>query len=59
MFKDGNSCDAIRFDAIDPVQQIVQPVGFYSPSQLAQDARHHRIDVRPVDVGNSAIGGAA
>ena len=27
-----------------------QPMGFYSPSQLVQDARHHDVDVRPVDV---------
>ena len=27
-----------------------QPMGFYSPSQLVQDARRHGIDVRPVDV---------
>jgi error-prone DNA polymerase len=27
-----------------------QPMGFYSPSQLVQDARRHNIEVRPVDV---------
>jgi error-prone DNA polymerase len=27
-----------------------QPMGFYSPSQLVQDARRHGIEVRPVDV---------
>jgi error-prone DNA polymerase len=27
-----------------------QPMGFYSPSQLVQDARRHGIDVRPVDI---------
>ncbi|MGR9106380.1 MAG: error-prone DNA polymerase [Gammaproteobacteria bacterium] len=27
-----------------------QPMGFYAPSQLVQDARRHGIDVRPVDV---------
>lgn len=27
-----------------------QPMGFYSPSQLVQDARRHDIEVRPVDV---------
>ncbi len=27
-----------------------QPLGFYSASQLVQDARRHRIEVRPVDV---------
>ncbi|MFC3109474.1 error-prone DNA polymerase [Undibacterium arcticum] len=30
-----------------------QPMGFYSPSQLVQDARRHRIEVRPVDVNVS------
>jgi error-prone DNA polymerase len=30
-----------------------QPMGFYSPSQLVQDARRHGIEVRPVDVGIS------
>jgi len=27
-----------------------QPMGFYSPSQIVQDARRHGIEVRPVDV---------
>jgi len=27
-----------------------QPIGFYSPSQLIQDARRHGIEIRPVDV---------
>jgi error-prone DNA polymerase len=27
-----------------------QPMGFYSPSQLVQDARRHDVEVRPVDV---------
>jgi error-prone DNA polymerase len=27
-----------------------QPMGFYSPSQLVQDARRHDIEVRPLDV---------
>lgn len=27
-----------------------QPLGFYSPSQLVQDARRHKVCVRPVDV---------
>ena len=27
-----------------------QPMGFYSPSQLVQDARRHGLEVRPVDV---------
>ena len=27
-----------------------QPMGFYSPSQLVQDARRHGIEVRPVIV---------
>ena len=30
-----------------------QPMGFYSPSQLVQDARRHDVEVRPVDVCNS------
>nr|MBS0020955.1 error-prone DNA polymerase [Gammaproteobacteria bacterium] len=30
-----------------------QPMGFYAPAQLVQDARHHGVDVRPVDVGRS------
>jgi len=30
-----------------------QPMGFYSPSQLVQDARRHEIEVRPVDINFS------
>ncbi|MBT4160910.1 MAG: error-prone DNA polymerase [Gammaproteobacteria bacterium] len=30
-----------------------QPMGFYSPSQLVQDARRHNIEVRPVDISHS------
>lgn len=30
-----------------------QPMGFYSPSQLVQDARRHRLQVLPVDVNAS------
>ncbi|MGC2520893.1 MAG: error-prone DNA polymerase [Burkholderiales bacterium] len=30
-----------------------QPMGFYSPSQLVQDARRHGVEVRPVDVLHS------
>ena len=30
-----------------------QPMGFYSPSQLVQDARRHGVEVRPVDVAFS------
>ncbi len=30
-----------------------QPMGFYSPSQLVQDAQRHGVDVRAVDVGCS------
>ena len=31
-----------------------QPMGFYAPSQLVQDARRHGVVVRPVDVAHSA-----
>jgi error-prone DNA polymerase len=31
-----------------------QPMGFYGPSQLVQDARRHGVEVRPVDVCASA-----
>ena len=31
-----------------------QPMGFYSPSQLVQDARKHAVEVRAVDVMHSA-----
>jgi len=30
-----------------------QPMGFYAPSQLVQDLRRHRVEVRPVDVNAS------
>ncbi|HYD79206.1 MAG TPA: error-prone DNA polymerase [Paucimonas sp.] len=30
-----------------------QPMGFYSPSQLVQDARRHGVEVRPVDIVHS------
>ncbi|AIY41135.1 DNA polymerase III alpha subunit [Collimonas arenae] len=30
-----------------------QPMGFYSPSQLVQDARRHGVDVLPVDINVS------
>ncbi len=30
-----------------------QPMGFYSPSQLVQDARRHGIEVRPIDIAHS------
>ena len=30
-----------------------QPMGFYSPSQLVQDAKRHGVEVRPVDVTTS------
>jgi error-prone DNA polymerase len=32
-----------------------QPMGFYTPSQLVQDARRHGVEVRPVDVMHSAV----
>jgi error-prone DNA polymerase len=32
-----------------------QPMGFYSPSQLVQDARRHGVEVRPVDVACSEM----
>ena len=31
-----------------------QPMGFYAPAQLVQDARRHQVDVRPIDVNFSA-----
>jgi error-prone DNA polymerase len=31
-----------------------QPMGFYAPAQLVQDARRHGVDVRKVDVTSSA-----
>ena len=30
-----------------------QPMGFYSPSQLIQDARRHNIEILPVDINRS------
>jgi error-prone DNA polymerase len=30
-----------------------QPMGFYSPSQLIQDARRHQVPVMPVDINHS------
>lgn len=30
-----------------------QPMGFYAPSQLVQDARRHNVEVRPVDIMHS------
>jgi error-prone DNA polymerase len=32
-----------------------QPLGFYSPSQLVQDAKRHDVVVRPVDVMHSEV----
>ncbi|MDH4149095.1 MAG: error-prone DNA polymerase [Betaproteobacteria bacterium] len=32
-----------------------QPLGFYTASQLVQDARRHGVEVRPVDVNHSAL----
>lgn len=32
-----------------------QPMGFYTPSQLVQDAKRHRVDVRRIDVMHSAV----
>ncbi|CAN7745483.1 error-prone DNA polymerase [Acidovorax sp. LjRoot118] len=32
-----------------------QPMGFYTPSQLVQDARRHRVQVRPIDVMHSLV----
>jgi error-prone DNA polymerase len=32
-----------------------QPLGFYSPSQLVQDARRHRVEVRPPDAMHSDL----
>jgi len=32
-----------------------QPMGFYAPSQLVQDARRHGVEVRPVEVNASAV----
>ena len=30
-----------------------QPMGFYAPAQLVQDARDHSVEVRPIDVNSS------
>ncbi len=30
-----------------------QPMGFYAPAQLVQDAREHGVEIRPVDVSHS------
>jgi len=30
-----------------------QPMGFYAPAQLVQDARRHGVEVRPVSVAHS------
>jgi error-prone DNA polymerase len=32
-----------------------QPLGFYSPSQLVQDAKRHQVEVRPPDVMHSDV----
>ena len=32
-----------------------QPLGFYSPSQLVQDAKRHGVEVRPADVMHSNV----
>ena len=32
-----------------------QPLGFYSPSQLVQDAKRHGVEVRPIDVMFSEV----
>ena len=32
-----------------------QPLGFYTPSQLVQDARRHQVEVLPVDVSASDV----
>ena len=31
-----------------------QPMGFYAPAQIIRDAREHGVEVRPVDVNDSA-----
>ena len=33
-----------------------QPMGFYTPSQLLQDARRHEVTVLPIDVNHSRLG---
>jgi error-prone DNA polymerase len=32
-----------------------QPMGFYSPEVIANDARRHKIEIRPVDVNRSRV----
>ena len=32
-----------------------QPLGFYAPSQLVQDAQRHQVEVRPVEVNASGV----
>ena len=32
-----------------------QPMGFYSPEVIANDARRHQIEIRPVDVNRSGV----
>jgi error-prone DNA polymerase len=32
-----------------------QPMGFYSPSSIVQDARRHGVEIRPADVSLSAV----
>ena len=32
-----------------------QPLGFFSPSQLVQDAKRHGVEVRPADVMHSDV----
>src|SRR4029078_13122440 len=29
------------------------PMGFYAPAQLVRDARHHGVEIRPVDINHS------
>jgi error-prone DNA polymerase len=31
-----------------------QPMGFYQPAQLVQDAKQHGVDIRPIDINYSA-----
>jgi len=31
-----------------------QPMGFYAPSTIVEDAKHHGVEVRPIDVAHSA-----
>ena len=33
-----------------------QPMGFYAPAQLVQDARRHGVEVRPADVNAERLG---